>query len=124
MFLALPSNPLPIVSKNDDAAKVRNFWVMACEVRGNSAQRWRVARNGGVASGIIGGSAAGGGGMVRRDRKKRLWAAGWDVPLPEPFPPPPISPCSLRLASPFRCERSEQAEPLASLAGPHQLRTP
>ena len=33
MFLALPSNSLPFVSKNDDAAKVRNFWVMACEVR-------------------------------------------------------------------------------------------
>ena len=77
---------------------------------GDSAHRWRVSRNGGFASGIIGGSAAGGGGMVRRDRKKRLWAAGWGVPLPEPFPSPPISPCSLRQASPFRCERSERAE--------------
>ena len=44
--------------------------------------------------------------------KKGRWAAGWGVPLPEPFPSPPISPCSLRRPPPFRCERSERRNPL------------
>ena len=55
----------------------------------------------------------------KRGEKRGRWAAGWDVPLPEPFPSPPISPCSLRRAAPFRCERSEQAEPPAYSGGPH-----
>ena len=65
---------------------------------GDSAQRWRVSRNGAPQAG----------------EKKGRWAAGWGVPLPEPFPSPPISPCSLRRPPPFRCERSEQRNPLHS----------
>ena len=61
---------------------------------GDSAQRWRVARNG------------------ARTRIDRSMGGGetW-ITLRRRLPPPPISPCFLRRAPPFRCERSEQAEP-------------
>ena len=61
---------------------------------GDSAQRWRVARNGARHHNYKGI----GGGETWRTLRRRL-------------PPAPISPCFLRRAPPFRCERSEQAEP-------------
>ena len=80
MFLALPSNSLPIVSKNDDAAKVRNFWVMACEVRFAICEEIPL-------------NAVAFRGMVCRMRgEEREMGGGLGRALPEPFPSPPISP--------------------------------
>ncbi len=61
---------------------------------GGSAKRSSVLRNG------------------ARSRIDRSMGGGetW-MTLQRRLPPPPISPCFLRRAPPFRCERSEQAEP-------------
>ena len=52
-------------------------------------------------------------------RRRGRWAAREKAPATARPNPPPISPCSLRRAPPFRCERSEQAEPPAYPGGPH-----
>ena len=54
-------------------------------------------------------------GMVppQAGRRRGRWAAREKAPVTARPNPPPISPCSLRRAPPFRCERSEQAEPPA-----------
>ena len=60
-------------------------------------------------------------GMVppQAGRRRGRWAAREKAPVTARPNPPPISPCSLRRAPPFRCERSEQAEPPAYPGGPH-----
>ena len=62
---------------------------------GDSAQRWRVSRNGAPQAGRKKGEMGGGVGRA---------VAGF-------FSLAAHLPCSLRRAPPFRCERSEQAEP-------------
>ena len=70
-------------------SQVVNRKIASRTSRGDSAQRGSVSRNGAPQAG----------------RRKGRWAAGRSVPLPEPFPSPPISPpCSLRRAPPFRGE--------------------
>ena len=64
---------------------------------GDSAQRWRVSRNG-----------------ARTRNYKGMGGGRKHLRIGTLLPTPPISPCSLRRAPPFRCERSERRNPLHS----------
>ena len=49
--------------------------------------------------------------LQRYRRRRNVDDFAETMTLRRRLPPPPISPCFLRRAPPFRCERSEQAEP-------------